>query len=70
MEIVYVTTHLVMAICIIGILYSSPMPYETISAPKKLSSTKRFYTHGLKLVEVAATTAYRIAVSVLISYLR
>ncbi|WP_157682086.1 hypothetical protein [Mucilaginibacter mallensis] len=69
MEIVYVTTHLVMAICIISILHLC-LGRETSGDEEKLPVTDRFYTRGLKLVKVIATTAYRIAIGVLISYLK
>ena len=35
MEIVYLTTHLVMAICLLGILYLSVKPDEKILAREK-----------------------------------
>ena len=70
MGIVYVITHLVMAICMTGILYLSLKPNGTISNQEKLLTTDRFYTRGIKLVEVIARTGYRIAASILISYLK
>ena len=70
MEIVYVTTHLVMAICLLGILYLSVKPDEKIAAQEKLPITGRFYIRGLKLIEVVATTGYKIAMGILISYLK
>jgi hypothetical protein len=70
MGIIYVTTHLAMAVCVISILYLSLKPNETISEQEKLSLTDRIYTRGLKLIEVIARTGYRIAASILISYLK
>ncbi len=70
MEIVYITTHLVMAICAVSILYLSLKPDETICDQEKSPVTPRFYTYGVKLIEVIATTGYRIAASILISYLK
>lgn len=67
---VYVTTHLVMAICMTGILYISLKPNEAISNKEELSVAVRFYSRGLKLVELIAKTGYRIAASILISYLK
>ncbi|MDP9079618.1 MAG: hypothetical protein M3O71_19490 [Bacteroidota bacterium] len=70
MEIVYVITHLVMTICLISILYLSLKHNEAINNQEKLSVANRFYTHGLKLIEVITTTGYRIAAGILISYLK
>ncbi len=70
MGIVYVTTHLVMAICTTGILYLSLKPNKTINEPEKLSVADRFYVRGIKLIEVIATTSYRIAMGILVSYLK
>ncbi|MDB5137159.1 MAG: hypothetical protein JWP37_3762 [Mucilaginibacter sp.] len=70
MEIVYVTTHLVMVICLLGILYLSVNPGEKITAQEKLSITVRFYIRGLKLIEIVATTCYKIATGILVSYLK
>jgi len=70
MGIVYVTTHLVMAICIISILYWSFKSNEAISDQEKLAAANRFYTRAVKLVVVVVTTGYRIASGILITYLK
>jgi len=59
-----------MAICMTGILYLSLKTNGTINDQEKLLVTDRFYTRGIKLVEVIARTGYRIAASILISYLK
>ena len=72
METVYITTHLVMALCIISVFHLSNEVDETIldQNQNKIPVTNRLYTRGLKLIEVTAKTAYRIAASILISYLK
>jgi hypothetical protein len=67
---VYVTTHLVMAMCMTGILYLSLKPNKTANEQEKLSVADRFYARGIKLIEVVATTSYRIAMGILVSYLK
>ena len=70
MKIVFVTTHLVMAICIVSILYFSLKAQDAIGDPEQKALTNRFYIRGLKLIAVIATTGYRIAVGVLVSNLK
>ena len=70
MEIVYITTHLVMAICIISILYATLKSYSAINDPEKLSVADRFYVHGLKLIGLVVIAGYRIAAGIFISYIK
>ena len=70
MGIVYVTTHLVMAICIVSMLYWSFKSNEAINEQEKLMARSQFYSRALKLVVVVITTGYRIAAGILTSYLK
>lgn len=70
MGIVYVTTHLMMAICITGILYFALKPDMGITRKQKLPVSEGFYARGLKLIVVVATTTYRIAMGILVTYLK
>jgi len=68
MEIIYCVTHLVMAICASTILYLVLERSETYNYQKKISA--KFYTRGIKVLENIAVTAYKIAVSLMMLFLK
>ena len=70
MRIVYLTTHLVMTICIACILYWTFKPRKAINGQKKFAATDGWYDRTVKLVVVVVTTGYRIASDILITYLK
>ena len=70
MEIIYTTTHLVMAICTITVFYFSLKPDAAIPDRENLPLTNRFNIPGLKWIQIVATTGYKIAMSLLITYIR
>jgi hypothetical protein len=66
MGMIYIITHIVMAICTIGVLYLSLEPEGEIGEEIKPSETTGFYTHGPKLIKVIRTTGYMIGAGILI----
>ncbi|MDB5136006.1 MAG: hypothetical protein JWP37_2609 [Mucilaginibacter sp.] len=70
MEIIYLVTHMMMAICMVIIFYWSFKPYEAVYDKQKIPLIARFYTRGLKLVQVTAFATCRIVVNILIVYLK
>ena len=70
MGIIYATTHLVMAICTVCVFYFALKPEPQTAAPENSPQATRFYIRGLKLIQVIATTGYKIATTLLITYIR
>jgi hypothetical protein len=70
MEIIYGTTHLIMIVCVFIILYPVLKPHESVDNMEKQPMKAPFYAWALRMAEVTAITAYRIAGNILITYLK
>ncbi len=70
MKIIYGTTHLVMIVCMFIILYPVFKPYESVDNMEKLPVKEPFYAWALRMAEVTAITACRIAGNILITFLK
>jgi hypothetical protein len=70
MEIVYILTHLVMAMCITSILYVYISPFITMKRSEQLLAINEFYFGFKKYSKVLAIQGYKIAMSLLITYVR
>jgi hypothetical protein len=69
-DMIYLTTHLVMAVCIMTIVHMMFTFPEYSSDPENIPRKHRIYNRGLKLIALAASTIYRVAVSILVSYMK
>jgi len=70
MEIVYVTTHLLMVICTITVLYMSFQSSKTVNNQEKLPVINRLYLSGVKLINAITAMSYKVALSIFISYIK
>jgi len=70
MEIIYIITHLVMAMCIISILYVYISPYMSMQKHEQLLAINQFYARSIKFSKVLAIQGYKIAMTLLITYVK
>lgn len=70
MEIVYIVTHLVMAICLFAIIHVSLTSPETSVDQYYSLMSSPLLKDGLKSIERTVYTMYRIAMSILITYIK
>lgn len=70
MDVFYIITRLMMAICIITIVYVSLSSGETLRDQNNGSSNRLIFTKGVKPIVRAVKKLYRIAVSIVITHLK
>jgi len=70
MDTFYIITRLMMAICIITIVYVSLASDETVKDQNNGSSNHLIFTKGVKPIVRAVKKLYRIALRILITHLK
>jgi hypothetical protein len=70
METVYVATHLIMVICIITVLHTALTDNEAVKDRIEKSWRHRLYLRSINIVKLTGKMTYRIAMSIIISYMK